>query len=94
MNRYALYHCGLDTRGHRHWRMKTAVAMRNCRQQTALFPRVVVVTPLAAGCVVWRNGLHRRRWTEVAMQVRADRRSFLATLAYPALVCPIPPPFG
>ena len=93
MNRHALYHCGLDNRGHRHWRMKTHVAVRNCRQHAALFPRIVLVTRVGVGREVWRTGLQQRRWCVVAAQVRADRRSFLTTLSYPALVSPIPPTF-
>lgn len=93
MNRHALHHCGLDSHGNRHWRLKTATAARNCRQHAMLFPRVVVVTPLAAGRVVWRNGLQQRRWHAVAAQVRADRCSFLTTLPRQALVPPIPPRF-
>lgn len=93
MNRYAIYHCGLDRNGHRHWRMKTHTAVRNCRQQAALFPRIVVVTRPRPGQVVWRTGLQRRRWYAMTARVRADRRSFVTTLTYPALVSPIPPTF-
>ncbi len=93
MNRHVLYHCGLDTRGHRHWRLKTHLAIRNCRYHAALFPRIVVITRCAAGREVWRTGLQQRRWYAVAAQVRADRRSFLTTLTYPPLVSPNPPDF-
>jgi hypothetical protein len=90
MNRYAVYHCGLDNRGHRHWRMKTHVAIRHCRQHAALFPRIVVITPVKFGREVWRNGLQQRCWCMIAAKVRADRRSFLTTLSHPALVSPVP----
>ena len=94
MNRYALYHCGLDCKGHRHWRRKTTTAMRHCKQQASLFPKIVLATSVTTGRAVWRNGLHQRRWHAVAAQVRTDRRCFLTTLPRPALVSPIPPMFG
>ena len=89
MNRYALYHCGLDVTGHRHWRMKPAPAIRRCTQHKALLPKLVQVHPCALGREVWRNGLHRRRWYAIAAQVRTDRRGFLATLPRPALLSPV-----
>jgi hypothetical protein len=93
MNRYALYHCGLDCKGDRHWRLKTASDMRHCRQQTALFPKVVVMTPVRAGRAVWRNGHHQRRWQAAVVQVRVSRRSFLSTLPKPSLVSAVMPTF-
>jgi len=89
MNRHALYHCGLDCHGHRHWRLKTHVAIRNCRRQRAVLPKIVAASRPGAGREVWRTGLHRRQWQLIAARVRADRRSFLTTLAAPALVSPL-----
>lgn len=91
MNRYAIHHCGLDARGHRHWRRKDVSAMRRCAQHAALFPKVVVVSTCCAGRVIWRNGLHQRRWLAVAAGVRTDRTTFLTTLSHPALVSPVAP---
>ena len=89
LNRYALHHCGLDATGHRHWRRKDVVAVRRCKQHAALFPKVVVVSTCCAGRVVWRNGMHQRRWQAVAAEVRGDRLTFLTTLPRPALVPPV-----
>ncbi len=89
MNRYARYHCGLDYKGNRHWRMKTSVAMGCHRTQVMLFPKVVVAARCGPAREVWRNGLHRRRWIAIAAQVRAHRRSFLTTLPRSPLVSPI-----
>ena len=89
MNRHALYHCGLDHKGNRHWRMKTSAAMGCHRKQVVLFPKVVVMMRCQSTRAVWRNGLHQRHWIAVAAQVRAHRRSFLTTLPRPPLVSPI-----
>jgi hypothetical protein len=93
MNRYASYHCGLDCKGDRHWRLKTASDMRHCRQQTALFPKIVVTTSARTGRSVWRNGHHQRRWQAAVAQVRASRRSFLSTLPERPLVSVVLPSF-
>lgn len=89
MNRHAIHHCGMDARGHRHWRMKPVAAMRRCVRHGTLLPRVVWVVPCGVGREVWRNGLQQRRWRVVVEQVRSDRRSFLTTLGHPALVSPV-----
>ena len=94
MNRHACYHCGLDQDGNRHWRAKDVVAMRHHRVCVILFPKVVATSRVGPTREVWRNGLQRRRWLAVAIQVRAHRRSFRATLPRPALVPLTPSIFG
>ena len=94
MNRYALYHCGMDNSGRRHWQLRPVAAARRSQQQMALFPRVVCMARCGPGKEVWRNGFHQRRWYLVAAQVRSDRRCFLTTLPQPALVSPILPAFA
>ena len=91
MNRYALYHCGLDALGRRHWRMRPVAAVRRCRLQLVLLPKVACTDRCGPGREVWRNGFQQRRWLVIADQVRSDRRCFLTTLPLPALVSPIAP---
>ena len=88
-SRYVLHHCGMDAAGNRHWRRKDVAAVQRCRKQAALFPRVVVVSTCCAGRVIWRNGMHQRRWNAVAAGVRGDRLTFLTTLPRPAMVSPL-----
>ena len=92
MHLYRHYHYGLDVTGQRCERMKSASEIRRCRQQQRLLPRIVIVS-LGCGQEVWRNGMHKRNWQALAMQVRADRRCFLTTLRRPPLIPPIPPSF-
>ena len=86
------YHYGLDVAGQRCARMKSASEIRRCRQQHRLFPRIVWLS-VRCSQEVWRNGMHKRSWQAVTLQVRADRRCFLTTLRRPPLVPPIPPGF-
>ena len=91
MNRYALYHCGMDVGGRRHWRLRPVAAARRSQQQLALLPRVVCMDRCGPGKEVWRNGHHQRRWYFITAQVRSDRLCFLTTLPRPALVSPLAP---
>lgn len=94
MRHHVLYHCGLDCHGNRHRRLKTAVAVRATRHHAALIPKVVIVARVSRCQVVWRTGLQRTRWRSLTEMLRAERRSFLATLPYPPLITTIPPRFG
>ena len=91
MKHHALFHCGLDCRGNRHRRLKTAVVVRVSRHHAALFPKVIVVARTAPCRTVWRTGLQQRQWQALSAVLRAERRSFLTTLPRPALVPPVPP---
>ncbi|MCQ8239730.1 hypothetical protein [Rhizosaccharibacter radicis] len=93
MKRHALYHCGLDRHGHRHWRFKTVAAMCRERERSRLVPRLVVAAGVTSVREGWRNGWQRRRWVVLVEGCRADRRSFLTTLRHPPLISPIRPRF-
>lgn len=93
MQHHALFHCGLDCLGNRHRRMKATVVVRAVRHHAALFPRVVVVGRASQCRQVWRTGLQQARWQALNQVLRAERRSFLATLPRRALVPPVPPRF-
>ena len=86
MNRHALFHCGLDCDGNRHRRLKATAAVRATRHHATLVPRVVIVARVSPCRTVWRTGLQQRRWQALCTVLRAERRSFLATLPRGALM--------
>jgi hypothetical protein len=91
MRRELWFHHGVDDGGGRCWRMRSAAEIRRCRERQKLQPKIVALAVCCPGREVWRNGMHRRRWTVLVAQLRGDRRCFLTTLKRPPLVPPTLP---